>query len=913
MPGFHAISRWLLISLLVAASVACDTKTAAEHLQSAHVNVAEGEPRVAIIELKNAIQKDPSLGEARSLLGQLHFLSGDLPSALKELERAVDLGIVDDTLRLTLLRTKTAMGRYTQVLGELEQAERLDPDYAVVLAEAYLAAGDFERAKPLLQQGLHLPVGLLGMAKVAQMEKDVERSYSYLLKLVQQYPQQRDGWLLKGEVELSQNNAPAALESFAQAQKLLGGDISGQLGTIRAYLLAEDLTAAQTHADALIARVSEFPPAQYLKGLISFKQNDLAAAEAALRVVQQYARDHLPTLYLMGAVKAQQGQLNQAEDNLRRYLARDSGNVSVRKLLASIYNEQSKIDAVVEVLQPVSEQNDDPQVWAMMGAAYLRTGNMAQATEAFQQAVNLAPDMAPFRNQLALSLLSIGQDQQAIAELDSAVQLDGDQFQSDYILVMLKLRDKDYASAAQAVENLIEKSAENPIGYNIKGAIALAQGDTSTATIAFERALKLDASYFPAAKNLARIAEQNSEFERAAQYFQAVLSSNADSVDATLALVDLAVRQGKTDEALLMVSDAVQRFPQSVRARLGQLRLLGLAGRLEEAERAAQAAYELAPDVPDVLLIKAEIDLRSGDRNEAQKMASRLQTLIEQFKNNSAVLAAAGSLQLRLGNLTIARSNLELAEQGTKVPAGARVSMARLELLEGNAAAAQAQIDQLRAQGVDGEEIDLLQGDTFIAAGKAEQAKAHFRAMADAGSRRGTSRYSLVVLQQGDFAEAQRSLRAWLASHPEDRGFKVLLANAQIQAGQSDDAKIQYEAMLPTKDPVVLNNLAWIYFAQGDERALEMARQANTAAPKNPDIEDTLGWILVQQGTVREGLDLLRSSARARPDNATVQYHLGVAYRENSDVEAAKRALQRALSLGEFTESPDAEQALANL
>ena len=183
MRFISAVFRCLVIGGLVVASFGCDNQTAQDHLQSARDSLANGESRVAVIELKNAIQKDSSLGEARALLGQLHFRSGDLASALKELERAVDLGVSNDATQLSLLRTKNGLGRYSEVLGELEERERLEPEYAVVLADAYLIAGDIERAKPLLQQGLHLPDGLFGMARVAQLENDPERAYSYLKQL----------------------------------------------------------------------------------------------------------------------------------------------------------------------------------------------------------------------------------------------------------------------------------------------------------------------------------------------------------------------------------------------------------------------------------------------------------------------------------------------------------------------------------------------------------------------------------------------------------------------------------------------------------------------------------------------------------------------------------------------------------
>ena len=97
---------------------------------------------------------------------------------------------------------------------------------------------------------------------------------------------------------------------------------------------------------------------------------------------------------------------------------------------------------------------------------------------------------------------------------------------------------------------------------------------------------------------------------------------------------------------------------------------------------------------------------------------------------------------------------------------------------------------------------------------------------------------------------------------------------------------------------------------EGNPKSLEYARKAAKAAPNNPDIEDTLGWILVGEGKLDEGLKYLRSSAKARPANAAVQYHLGVAYQKNGDVENAKKALQKAVELGNFNELDEAKKAL---
>ena len=56
-----------------------------------------------------------------------------------------------------------------------------------------------------------------------------------------------------------------------------------------------------------------------------------------------------------------------------------------------------------------------------------------------------------------------------------------------------------------------------------------------------------------------------------------------------------------------------------------------------------------------------------------------------------------------------------------------------------------------------------------------------------------------------------------------------------------------------------------------------MAEQANKAAPADPIILDTLGWILVEQGKLDRALPLLKQAAALAPANADIRNHLGAA------------------------------------
>ena len=64
------------------------------------------------------------------------------------------------------------------------------------------------------------------------------------------------------------------------------------------------------------------------------------------------------------------------------------------------------------------------------------------------------------------------------------------------------------------------------------------------------------------------------------------------------------------------------------------------------------------------------------------------------------------------------------------------------------------------------------------------------------------------------------------------------------------------------------NNLAWLYSEHGGdkEKALELAQRAKEAAPDDPHISDTLGWILYKRGVYQRAVGLLKESAAKLPD-----------------------------------------------
>jgi tetratricopeptide (TPR) repeat protein len=73
-------------------------------------------------------------------------------------------------------------------------------------------------------------------------------------------------------------------------------------------------------------------------------------------------------------------------------------------------------------------------------------------------------------------------------------------------------------------------------------------------------------------------------------------------------------------------------------------------------------------------------------------------------------------------------------------------------------------------------------------------------------------------------------------------------------------------------------------------------------------VQDTLGYVLLKNGKVEEGLKVLEQAAVNAHDNPSVYYHLALAYNEHKEKDAAVKYLQKALGLGVF---PEQHQATA--
>ena len=146
--------------------------------------------------------------------------------------------------------------------------------------------------------------------------------------------------------------------------------------------------------------------------------------------------------------------------------------------------------------------------------------------------------------------------------------------------------------------------------------------------------------------------------------------------------------------------------------------------------------------------------------------------------------------------------------------------------------------------------------------------------------------------------DATERMLQWLKQHPRDAAARIYLASALMSAQDYAGAAAQYEKIIEADagNVVALNDLAWSLQQVKDKRALAFAERAYKLAASNPAVNDTLGWVLMEQGQHERALPLLKLASEAAPNASEIRFHYATALMKTGDKPAARRQLERLLA-----------------
>ncbi len=669
--------RFLALSVLVSSGCGRSPQT---YLERGNRFADAGKYDDAVIEYRNAVQRDPRLGEAYYRLG-LAELKKNLPvDAQDALGHAAELmpdneqvlaSLGDLSLRLydadprrpplfygqaekaadRLLRRNPGGFDGNRLKGALALIDR-KPDYAIdFLRKALKARPDHPETTLALANALVLgnqnQAGVDLALLLIQEDKAFGPAYDFLFEQYQGAHRTQDS---EDILKLKVANNPNRVDFL--------------LALARYYAV----TSKPAEMDSTLRRVldhpADFPNSQLIVGDF---YSSLGKLDEAARLYQEGLRgspkDQSSYRKKLIRVLAAQRRFPEALRETDVIVKDSPGDPEAKLARALIWLQEGKPEnldpAIAELLAQIRLKQEDPVLHYQLGAALSRRNDPGGALREWTAAAEISRNYLPPRFALAALELSQGKPKEALqrseeilevdpgnadaqllhaacltgagrlpearASLDHLVSGSPQSLRARYQLGVLDISERKYGEAERIFLDLQRADASNP--QMIEGLAEAYRGENQSgkAIQLLQDELKKSPNSQPLRNLLAHVASASGNPDLAiAQYKQMVLS-DPTSVDLQIAMGQAYEAKGDYATAVLVFQKAAQTGPKSETAFL-QLAgaLLGTAGKTNEAKAAYRRALALQPDDPRALNNLAFLMLETGESaDEALNIARR--------------------------------------------------------------------------------------------------------------------------------------------------------------------------------------------------------------------------------------------------------------------------------------------------
>ena len=859
----------------------------------------------AIIHLKNALQGNPDLAEARFQLASAHYSEGEIAAAEKEFGRAVQLGFDLDRSVPALARAQFELGEFDKVIGTnlsgLKSAAAI-AEVQSLIGDAYLRRGQKDKAAQAYGAASTAQAdntsASLGQARLRLAEGDTAGAKSLIAQVLAKEPQHFDALALMSGIERAEGRIETSIASAESAVKARPTNMGARFSLATLYIDSKKLDLAKQQVAEIRTQAPRSPAAPFLSARISVQEKNMQAAREAIQQALRVAPDYVPALALAGTIEFTLGSYDQAEQHFRKALDRAPGHLGVRRGLAATFLKLRKPDAAHEVLEPVLKvAPDDTLALTLAGEAAMRSGDFARASQYLERAAKRDPQNAGARTRLGLSRLAAGDADQAFADLENAAALDSEKYQADLVLITAHAQRKEYDKALAAIKKLEEKQPNNPLTHNLRGVVLIAKNDRAAARQALGEALKLNPTYFAAIANLAKLDVQENKLADAQKRFEALLEKEPKNSRGLLALAELKARgaaPAKEIEDLLVRARSASPGAAAPAVTLGRFYLVN--AEPKKAIEVARDALSSDPNNAELLDLLGTSQRAAGEPGQAAETFTKLAAAVPESPLPYLRIAEAHAAN---NNESLARDALKKALEIKPNLPEARVALAQLDIKAGKTRDALRTAQQVQKEQPKAPAGYLLEADAHARDKKwSEAAGAYKAAYGLAKDARILTKMHSALLKAGKNQDADAAANDWLKANPNDTAVRSYLGELAIGSKDYKSAAAIYEKVVQIQPGhvVAMNNLAWTYGQLGDERAIATAEAAVKLAPKSGVILDTLGTLHFEKGNLPRAVEILETARTLAPENPQIRYHLAQALFKSGRKPEAKQELETALA-----------------
>ena len=708
----------------------------------AEVLLARGKVEPAEPLLARVLELDPGNYEARSLLVRLAFGRQQLDAAAK---------LIDG---MPPALAKKPQGRFLQAqlaLAKNDAAKakelalpllKLMPNYLPLLrlaSGAHQQLDELADAENLLNQALKLAPEDLGLrrqfAALQLQRRAPAKTLETLAPVLEAGKADAETLLLAGKAHLMQGNFEGADQAFGAAAKLRPDDAKTQAALALTAIARDGATAGgagRAKADAALSQLRELAAkdssSNYDLMIVNtlMRRQDLAGALAAVDKLAPKMKDSPVPDGLRGRIQLMRKDNAAAQAAFQAALKADAGYLPAVLGLVAIDMQAQRSDAAIKRLEGfIANQKGSPQARLALAELLIQTrAPMERVTEVLATAVREEPNEPGLRLALIDHQLRLGHT----------------------------------AQAAQAAQEAAAAQPQNPDLLERLARTQLATGDKAQAGKTYTRLTALAPARAYGWLGLAQLRILDKDYAGAEREVKRALEAEPASVVAQRLLIQLAARQGRTDEALAALHERQKKYPREAFALIAEADI-ELGRQRPDAAAALLRKATALPDPADAAPRLFAVLLANKKRDEALAFETQWQASHPQ---DGAFLTAAADLTLARGDFdgALARYEALLKRSPDSIPLINNVAWLRSKTGK---------------------------------PGARELAERGLKLQPEDGALRDT--YATVLANEKQFDKAISQQRQLVADQPDQPSYRLNLAQILVQSGDKAAAKVELEGL----------------------------------------------------------------------------------------------------------------------
>ncbi len=362
------------------------------------------------------------------------------------------------------------------------------PEAHAQMAVAHLQVGQdraaLESWQRALEQNPSFAEGHLGMGVLLKEFGEDEAAIESMSKAVEVNPELESAYHELTNLLLQQRRTEDALAVARQCVRRFPAEAENHFWLGQAFLQHEDYDAASRSYEQSLRFAPDYSPAHHSLALAAARMGDKQRAAqhqkrfAELKAIELEAerqearnfddlasrRQSLSKRHAVaGVLQLQVGDPRMAEAHWLRAAAIDSQELATRQALATLYEQQARTAAAVQILEELCRlEPERAEHFLRKGRLLVGLGADLPAREALEQTIQLAPQTAEAHRMLAqIHLRSATDLPTAVWHAQTAARLAPS---SDTYLVLAAVQSQsgDLAGARAALSRAVQLDPENP-------------------------------------------------------------------------------------------------------------------------------------------------------------------------------------------------------------------------------------------------------------------------------------------------------------------------------------------------------------------------------------------------------------------------------------------------------------------